>query len=66
MRYVLKTPSPYKIPPPSVIIVGSRNDPYYSKKIRDFCQAIQIEVQVQAKAKAKVMKKKGLRLEERG
>jgi len=36
------------------MIVGSRNNPYYSKKIRDFCQAIQIQVEVKVKAEVKV------------
>jgi hypothetical protein len=48
------------------MIVGSRNNPYYSKKIRDFCQAIQIQERVKVKAKVeveeKIKEKKGLRL----
>jgi hypothetical protein len=35
------------------IIIGSRNNPYYSKKIRGFCQEIQVEDRGKAKVKAK-------------
>ena len=42
----------------------SKYDPYYSKKIRDFCQEIQVEDR--GKVKVEVKEKKGWRLEDRG
>ncbi len=50
--------------------VGPQDIPYYSKKIRDFCQEIQAEIQAEDRGKVKVevevKEKKGWRLEDRG
>jgi hypothetical protein len=52
------------------MIAGSRNSSYYSKKIGDFCQEIQIQERVKVKAKVeveeKIKEKKRLNLEDRG
>jgi hypothetical protein len=44
----------------------SKYDPYYSKKIGDFCQGIQAEDRGKVEVKVKVKEKKGWRSEERG
>ena len=44
----------------------SKYDPYYSKKIRDFCQEIQAEDRGKVKVEVEVKEKKGWRLEDRG
>jgi len=46
--------------------VGPRDIPYYSKKIRDFCQEIQGEDRGKVKVEVEVKEKKGWRLEDRG